>query len=150
MGRRVTGRDFLRVAERLASGAEEAEWRSAVSRGYKACFHEARDWLSAGGFSVPRGEQAHAYLWRRLSNSGNDSLRSAGSDLQSLRGTRNVADYDLTCAVSQKQALLQVGVAKTIMQRIDATTTEPLRSEVIGAIQRYERDVLKEITWKPR
>lgn len=66
----MNARDVLEVADGLSMGTKEAEWRAAVSRAYFAAFHAARQLMEDLGFQVPRGEQAHAYLWKRLSNSG--------------------------------------------------------------------------------
>ena len=100
----MTGREFLQLADELAAGTTEAEWRSAVSRAYYAAFHVARDLLTACRFTAPRGDQAHAYLWLRLSNSVDPDLENAGSDLQTLRRNRNRADYDLTRPLDQATA----------------------------------------------
>jgi uncharacterized protein (UPF0332 family) len=66
--------DFLEVANELVTGIREADWRSAVGRAYHAAFHVARNLFQLSGFSVPRGEQAHAYLWLRLTNSGHPDV----------------------------------------------------------------------------
>src|SRR5205823_8093654 len=79
--RRMTGRDFLAVAIRLAAGAEEGDWRSAVSRAYYAAFHMARSHLTDLGFSVPREERAHKYLSYRLMNAPVGNAVRAGTDL---------------------------------------------------------------------
>lgn len=68
----IVDRDLLRLAEKLCVGINESEWRCAVSRAYYAAFHHARDLLQALGFEVPRGELAHAFLWKRLQSCGND------------------------------------------------------------------------------
>jgi len=60
----MTGRDFLALADQLASGGTEAEWRSAISRAYYAAFHVARELLQDLRFSVPHADRAHAYLSR--------------------------------------------------------------------------------------
>jgi hypothetical protein len=62
----MTGRDFLTVAEQLAAGGTEAEWRSAISRAYYAAFHVGRELLEDLRFRVPHADRAHAYLSRRL------------------------------------------------------------------------------------
>src|SRR5712692_3941849 len=73
----ITGLDFLTLAETWIQGTTEAEWRSAVSRAYYAAFHEARQLVRDLGFVVPRADQAHAYLWLRLSNCGDPQVRLA-------------------------------------------------------------------------
>ena len=92
----MNGRDFLPLANQLARGATESEWRSAVSRAYYACFHVARRLLSDLGFTVPRADRAHQYLVYRLSNSGEALVEQEGRDLETLRRSRNRADYDET------------------------------------------------------
>jgi uncharacterized protein (UPF0332 family) len=44
-------RDFLSLATRLATGATEADWRTAVSRAYYAAFHVARRLFADLNFS---------------------------------------------------------------------------------------------------
>ena len=91
----MTPRDFLDQAAAWVTGWEEADWRSAVSRGYYAAFHTARRLLQHCGFVVPRAESSHAYLWLRLSNTGHPDVVIAGHDLNDVRQARNWADYDL-------------------------------------------------------
>src|SRR5438445_3393042 len=104
----MNGRDFLTLASKLLAETTEAAWRSAVSRAYYAAFHEARQLLRDLGFVVPRADQAHAYLWLRLSNCGDPQVRLAGSDLNRLRRERNRADYDIDQTLGHAHALLQV------------------------------------------
>jgi uncharacterized protein (UPF0332 family) len=144
----ITGRDFLKQAQTWINLATEPDWRSAVSRAYYAAFHESRRLLSDLGFAVPRGDRAHAYLWRRLSNCGDIQVQLAGSDLNTLRGDRNRADYDVQQTLAHADALLQVQAAETIIQILDAVV-EPARTQITDAMMVYERDVLKDVTWRP-
>src|SRR5947209_134068 len=70
----ISGPDFVSLAEAWVAGRSEAEWRSAVSRAYYGAFHQARRLLRSLGFTVPRADRAHAYLWMRLSNCGEASV----------------------------------------------------------------------------
>ncbi len=146
----MTFRDFLNVARTLALGTTEAEWRSAVSRAYYAVFHESGSLLRNLGFRVPRVESGHAYVWRRLSNSGNFEVDKAGRALNDFRGRRNHADYQEQPPVSQVQAEDAVKLAEDILEAIDAALVEPVRTQITEAMKIYERDILKEETWKPR
>ena len=101
-------RDFLVVANILLAGPTEASWRSAVSRAYYAAFHAARLLLRDLGFKTPRADQAHAYLWLRLSNCGDSQLQVAGQRLKDLRGERNRADYDIDVAMIRTNAATHV------------------------------------------
>lgn len=143
-------RDFLDVADEWAAGMREAEWRSAVSRAYFAAFHVARDLLSACGFAVPQGEQAHGYLWIRLQNTGHPDVKRAGSDLNYLRTMRNRADYDLKQPFPHALAFGQVQAADDIVQVLESVLTIPnTLTQITDAIKDYERNVLKQVTWHP-
>jgi uncharacterized protein (UPF0332 family) len=145
----MNGRDFLNLANALAGGSTEAEWRSAVSRAYYAAFHVARDLLLACGFLAPRGDQAHGYLWLRLSNASDPDVENAGRDLQTLRRDRNRADYDLARPLDQGTAVAQVQAAQDIVRVLEGAGKEPIRTRIIDAMKVYERDVLKAVTWQP-
>ena len=145
----MDGRDFLHLANSLLSGSTQAEWRTAISRAYYAAFHVARELLLNCQFSVPRGEQAHAYLWLRLSNSSHAGVISAGRDLKAVRSSRNWADYDLHNPLDQPAAAAQVQIAADIIRVLDIAGHDPLKTHITGAMKIYERDVLKTITWHP-
>jgi len=142
-------RDFLVLAARLAGGAAEADWRTAVSRAYYAAFHVARTLLSDLRFTVPRADRAHQYLVFRLGNSGEPAVEQAGRDLETLRRVRNRADYDEAPAFTQPQASAAVHVADGIIQALDAARQGPARTRITDAMIVYERDVLHDVTWRP-
>jgi uncharacterized protein (UPF0332 family) len=142
-------RDFLDVAGEWATGAREAEWRSALSRAYYAAFHVAGALLEASGFAVPQVEGAHAYLWLRLSNAGHPDVQQAGSNLRALRGLRNWADYDLSRPFPQALAIKEVAQTVVIIALLDDLRNTPIvLARVIDAIRVYERDVLREVTFR--
>lgn len=144
----MNARDFLAVGRQMLQSTTEAAWRSAVSRGYYAAFHVTREWFEQLGFSVPRGERAHAYLWRRLSNAGNARLEKAGRQLNSPRGQRNKADYDLASSFSHLKASGELQDAERVIESLDSVLLAPTRPQIIDTIKTYERDVLKEPTWR--
>jgi uncharacterized protein (UPF0332 family) len=146
----MDGSDFHEVAWVLVAGLREAEWRSAVSRAYYAAFHVARQLLLHCGFRVPRGDQAHAYLWLRLINSGHPDVHNAGLNLNHLRRVRNRADYDLDRPLDQAAAVAQVQAAADIIPLLKSVPTTPtVQTQITEAIQTYERDVLRQVTWQP-
>src|SRR5881409_1006708 len=120
----ISPQEYLMLAHRLTAGATEAEWRSAISRSYYAAFHVARNLLNDLGFTVPRADPAHQYLWLRLLNSGNPQVQVAASDLNSLRGERNLADYDLHRNVTQNVARMRVATAQKIIQTLNDARQE--------------------------
>ena len=62
---------------------------------------------------------------------------------------RNRADYDLAGDVSRRTALSAVETATAIFQIIGALTPDD-REAAIEIIKTYERDVLRETTWRAR
>jgi uncharacterized protein (UPF0332 family) len=145
----MTGLDFVHLAKQLAAGSTEAEWRSAVSRAYYGAFHVARQLMTELGFAVARADRAHSYLSRRLLAASIPQVKQAGSDLNTLRGNRNEADYDLHRAITQTAAGLHVRMAEQIVQFLNTSRQEPTRTQVTDAMKVYERDVLQEVTWHP-
>ena len=145
----IRGEEFLRLAENYAQGQTEADWRSAVSRAYYAAFHVARQFMGDLGFVTPRADQAHAFLWRRLGNCGHVPLALTGSRLNQLRGERNRADYDLSSDLARKDAQAAVKSAALIIATLQALSSED-RQLVTEAMKTYERDVLRESTWRNR
>ena len=142
-------RDLLDVASDLVTGPREADWRSGVSRAYYAAFHVARLLLRQCGFAVPRAEQAHAYLWLRLSNTGRADVDQVGSDLNDLRSKRNRADYDLDRPFPEGEAVNCVQDAEDIVRLLDQIPTLPhVQQQIVDGIRVYERDVLRQVTWQ--
>ena len=145
----ISGRDFLALAEIWSRGRTEAEWRCAVSRADYASFHECRRLLNQLGFAVPRADLAHAYLWRRLENSGVESLASIGKDLSWLRSERNLADYDIHKTVVRSTAVRAVAASASMIDSLDRMSEADCR-QATEAMKTYERDVLRETTWRNR
>ena len=145
----IAGRDFLTLAEAWSHGNHEAEWRCAVSRAYYAAFHESRGLLNDLGFEVPRADLAHAFLWRRLENSGVPALAKVGANLSFLRRERNRADYDINLNITKPTALKSVAVALDIISNLHRLS-ESERQQATDAMRAYERDVLRETTWRNR
>lgn len=104
--------------------------------------------LSDLGFRVPRGDQAHAYLWMRLSNCGDAAMQGAGQLLNSLRTQRNRADYDIDVAYPQATAPPELRVAGQVIQTLDAGRVEPTRTQITSAMRTYEQMVLRVVTWQ--
>jgi hypothetical protein len=76
--------EFLDTANRLARGATEGDWRSAVSRGYYSVFHFFRDLLLANGVNIGQGGTSHFNLYSGLANCGDASV--AKTSARSGRG----------------------------------------------------------------
>jgi uncharacterized protein (UPF0332 family) len=145
----MIGRDFLTVANALAVAPTEAEWRSAISRAYYAAFHSAREFLTRLRFRVPAGEQAHAYLWLRLSNTSDLKADSIGRLLRDLRGRRNNADYDLGRPPSRANASDAAVDARDLITTMDAMFGTPTETVIRDGIRSYEKNILQVDTWGP-
>ena len=106
----MDARQFLRLAEALASdltgrallvpALDPAVCRSVISRAYYAAFHVARDLLAGFGFTTPRADRAHEYLYRRLNNCGLATVRVAANQFHGLRSHRNQADYAFSVIIN--------------------------------------------------
>jgi uncharacterized protein (UPF0332 family) len=145
----MDAREFLTVADKLVAGTTEADWRTAASRLYYATFHVARDLLRELGFVVPRADRAHSYVNLRLANCGHAQTAWAGTYLSNLRQARNEADYDLGRRCDQSFVLGLAPVARQVIQVLDAARAEPTRTQITDAMKVYERDVLRDTTWRP-
>jgi uncharacterized protein (UPF0332 family) len=143
----MNGRDFLPLARQLIGMSGEAARRSAVSRAYYAAFHVARDLLAGLGFTTPRADRAHEYLYRRLNNSGLAPVRVAANQLHDLRARRNQADYDVPIPFSAALASSQVAAAAYVIQALDALTPAE-RTQIAGAMKLYEQQI-GDVTWHP-
>jgi hypothetical protein len=120
-----------------------------VSRAYSAAFHLARTLLRRCGFQPPEQDQAHAYLWRRLANSGHPEIQAAGNQLNELRRFRNWADYDLDHALNHPTTCGHLYLGEGVCQLLETVAAEPTVCAVITeAIKVYERDVLRQVTWQ--
>ena len=142
-------RDFLDVANDLVTGVREADWRSAVSRAYYSAFHVARDLLRHCGFVVPHADQAHSYLWLRLSNCGHLAIEEAGRRLGKLRTNRNGADYDLDHPFDEARAVGDLQLADNLFKLFDQVPgLSHVQQQITDAIRLSERDVLRQVTWQ--
>jgi hypothetical protein len=145
----VNPRDFLALARALIVSPGEAERRTAASRAYYASFHVARNLFEAVGFTVPRADRAHAYLWLRLQNCGDSGGAQTGIALDALRQLRNRADYDRNRPIALPVVQAHLQVAEDAIDALDALAVEPTRSQITAEMVRYERDVLHDVTWHP-
>jgi uncharacterized protein (UPF0332 family) len=144
-------RDLLEVAEELASGPHEAYWRSSVSRAYYSAFHVARDLFAQCGFQVPAAERAHTYLSIRLMNSQHPEMAETGTSLDDLRRARNRADYDIRLPFEAARIPFRLQQAAEIIRLLDEAAGLPeVLERITLAMREYERDVLREVTWRAR
>lgn len=145
----MNGREFLVVADAPAAAGTNAAWRSSISRAYYAAFHTAREFVVRLQFRVPAADQAHAYLWLRLSNTGDPAADRIGRLLRDLRGRRNAADYDLVRSRTQAIAIDAAADVRDVIRWIDALASSPTEQVVRDGMRAYEQGVLQVDTWGP-
>ena len=132
-------REFQETAERLAQGATEGDWRSAVSRGYYAVFHFFRDFLLVHGLDVGAGAQSHFNVYSGLLHCGFAVVATIASRIDALRERRAWCDYDLRQSIRQAFAQRQVQEAASIVADFQLLlATLPAVPIVAGAKQHLQ------------
>jgi len=93
----MNGEDFITLAGRLAAApyADEATYRTAVSRSYYGAFHVVRRFFDALALG---SSHDHGEFQRCLIQSGHSRAVLAGRFLNDLHSHRVKADYDLSNA----------------------------------------------------
>lgn len=141
-------REFLSLSDELSQRESEACWRTAVSRAYYAAFHRTRDFLEALGFQTRQSDQAHAGVYRRLSGANVRELSEAARCLMALRRLRNEADYDLILAFPKTESVDAGVLAKMAFTFLDRPRDAAELNAITETIRTYERNVLREVTWR--
>lgn len=86
--------DFFAYGEDLCrNGAQEAHWRTAVSRLYYSAFHKAKEYAIRNGYSDPK-DHAHHQLGNWYDGKPDLIFKTAGSTLHRLLQMRKAADYN--------------------------------------------------------
>lgn len=101
------------------------------------------------GLHIPKAELVHAYLWRRLLSCTGTKVATAGSHLRSLRMIRNVADYEPNSQFIQSDAIAAVSQGREVIGLIESLSPAEFDA-AREMIRTYERDVLREPTWRGR
>jgi len=134
----MDGRLFLGTAHFLQNnGADEAAYRSAISRAYYACFIVIRDlvfrmcdsrYRKKAGIKNER-KIGHKPLQDYLKNGARvESVEQLGEDLTALYGSRIDADYNMRQTITEEDARQAVEESNSFL--VEATNTPscfPLR-----------------------
>ena len=128
----MTGDDFINLGGKLATSADEASLRSAVSRAYYGAFHLASAFLEEIERPVPRNTHAHVQVARKLQGFGQPEAYRAGSLLGDLHTERIKADYRLDDKRVGTSAFSKtcVETAHEIRSALTACRAEPAFSEI--------------------
>jgi hypothetical protein len=126
----MDARDFLDVAERLAQGSTEADWRTAAGRAYYGLMQEMNAALIRWGFGPPRRDRVHTFVRLHFIYAADADVKAIGIMLEQLVSLRNLADYHLavpgsfSSADTARQAVLD---ARAALARLDALDADQAR-----------------------
>jgi uncharacterized protein (UPF0332 family) len=137
--------DFIALAGKLAVSptADEAVYRTSVSRAYYDAFHLARLFLIELGFQPAANANVHAFVRHCLSGSGHRDARLSAAELADLQRARNQADYDLDDRKvgSRAFAMASVERAARIASALERCRANGIRETIRQAIAEYERRI---------
>jgi hypothetical protein len=134
--------EFLTLAIRLSNSNGEAEKRTAVSRAYYGSFHAARLFVTSCGVKCPESAEAHDKIAKCLQHCGDPSAETAGRELDSLRSTRNRADYRLNSEQFRDAAFIRLQLERA--QRIHSAILNAygIIETIRGPLREYASDIL--------
>ncbi|HUT58915.1 MAG TPA: HEPN domain-containing protein [Phycisphaerae bacterium] len=136
---------FLTTARFLRTeGSQEADFRSAVSRAYYACFLAARaiafrncrkDLRLAAGI-YKEGGIKHKPLQQYLKDGLADTVHRLGVDLAGLMGSRLDADYEMAKRLGQEDAAQSIEDAEAFLAALAAANPQDIGKAVETYIER--------------
>ena len=136
----ISGADYISFGSRLAVfQADEAAWRTSISRAYYGVFHHAIRFLDDRLLiSCPNSPEVHNVLKNALDFSGVMDLKRAASVLSTLRTMRNKADYQIAETKHGAQRLAmdaveQANKAKSWVDAVDSIETLRMAQGAISA-----------------
>lgn len=123
----IAKEDLLTLAGELVESASEVHWRSGVSRAYYAAYHGCQEWHEAlpmpGILGGPTG--VHQSFLHQLRNPAPETKgdirvlsKALAPFLESLRNSRNEADYHLDSFINQEYARNALERAKHLLDKI--------------------------------
>jgi hypothetical protein len=123
----ITCSDLIALANRLATGKDEVDFRSGISRGYYAAYHHLCAWesqLPVPGSSLGPGGGSHQQLVNRLNNPAPECSpeqkklsRMLSAMINHAKTKRHAADYDLSETIDQQSAIQSVTEAQRILSK---------------------------------
>jgi len=140
----MDGRLFLGTARFLQNdGADEAAYRSAISRAYYACFIVIRDLvfrICKSEYRIRAGIRSeqnigHTPLLRYLKNGGVESVEQLGEDLASLYGSRKDADYNMKQTMTEEDARQAVEEAEALLNSLSNISEKEIGTAVNNYLQ---------------
>ncbi len=129
--------DFQDTAGRLAVGAAEGDWRSAISRAYYAVFHLFHAFLLTDGLDVGRGGQSHFNLYSGLLNCGLPRVAAIASRIDGLRAHRVWADYDLGRPINRRDAESSVEESRALVAEFHTVLATTPSAQIVDGARKH-------------
>lgn len=104
--------EFSDLADELMKHKESAATRTAISRWYYASYHASFQFLEKIGIPIPDKDQ-HTAVMKRLINSDNMDIKSAGNKFKELKEYRKNADYDLDYTIAETPERVEKSKARS-------------------------------------
>lgn len=145
----MNGNQFLETAHFLNSRTNEADYRSAISRAYYACFIATRDFVFGACVNVRLKKKAnilneqkigHEKLRDYLSDSSNDAVKKLASDLASLYQSRIYADYHMKRNISVDNVNTALEEAEHFMNDLSKIEIHDLGRAMEDCLKKYYPD----------
>ena len=133
----MKGEEFLNFAEATLSGGLPVHHRVAIGRSYYGAFNVAAELLRAAGCQIPQNAGAHGVICRLLQEVKCDlTVYAAGSWINSARGIRNKADYELldTKVEGRNIALRFVLSARNHVTALRSAFAGPLATKIVEEV----------------
>ncbi len=113
--------NFISLADQLVnrSDADEAAYRSAISRAYYGVFGKIKIYVSATHkIKQSPGDAIHQKIIETLKQSEDSQEFSLGNSLSQLRASRNEADYDSHTNVTKVAAENSIKRSRNLMRTL--------------------------------
>lgn len=126
----MDGRNFLATARLLLhEGKDEADYRSAVSRAYYACFIAVRDMsFKACHYKAAKKMNwsvGHDKLWAILDRSSTKEVKRLRQALSDLCAERKKADYKMLEKINENRATTAIDNAQALLELLDLLSKAP-------------------------
>jgi hypothetical protein len=126
----MDAREFLPIAERMSTSANEAERRTSIGRSYYGLFHVLLGALSDRGVIFRETPEVHRNLIAYLTKGRNKVAASVGAVLKDLRQERNRADYRLKEICNAKSSEFVYQKAMKALRQFESISESELVSLV--------------------
>ena len=122
--------DFLGIANQFQNSLSEAERRTAVGRSYYAVYNLFIESLSKEGVTFEKNGADHERLVYYLEESKIQEAQRAGMTLNSLRVSRNEADYAMEKNIDVRQSQFAFGKAGSTITDVKTEWIKRLASAI--------------------